>query len=99
MCKTEKKNTVSLRPICGAERLNRESGENPEQFPLLYALRAVHHATERPNTFGKADGTKQNKRSESEDLPHVAETKLSGQELAFPYVLIRCTNTILEVLK
>lgn len=26
-----------------------------------------------------------NKRSESEDLPHVAETKLSGQELAFLY--------------
>ena len=26
---------VSLPPISGAARLNRESGENPVQFPLL----------------------------------------------------------------
>jgi hypothetical protein len=26
---------VSLHPISGAVRLNRESGANPEQFPLL----------------------------------------------------------------
>lgn len=26
---------VLLQPICGAERLNRESGVSPEQFPLL----------------------------------------------------------------
>ena len=29
------KKTLFLHPICGAERLNRESGENPVQFPLL----------------------------------------------------------------
>jgi hypothetical protein len=28
-------NAVSLPPISGAARLNRESGENPGQFPLL----------------------------------------------------------------
>jgi hypothetical protein len=27
--------TLSLPPISGAARLNRESGANPEQFPLL----------------------------------------------------------------
>jgi len=27
--------TLSLPPISGAARLNRESGVNPEQFPLL----------------------------------------------------------------
>jgi len=28
-------NVVSLHAICGADRLNRESGVNPVQFPLL----------------------------------------------------------------
>jgi len=32
---TTLENVVSLPPICGAERLNRESGANPGQFPLL----------------------------------------------------------------
>jgi hypothetical protein len=31
----EKEIAVSLQPISGAVRLNRESGENPGQFPLL----------------------------------------------------------------
>jgi hypothetical protein len=32
-------------------------------------------------------GRRPEKRSESEDLPPVSETKLSGQELAFPYFI------------
>ncbi len=44
MC--DNKKDVSLPPISGAARLKRESGENPEQFPLLLALHAGLYATE-----------------------------------------------------
>lgn len=61
-------NSVSLQPICGAARLNRESGENPEQFPLLYAHRDGYYVTEI-----MVSGRQPSLRSKSEDLPCVVK--------------------------